>query len=116
MESELGLVLHDQQADLSFLLGRAALMQGASGQLVAGIVARMFAEQQGRSARHDIQTLMTSVFALLSQESALLKTAFDALSPKARQMLAIEAAEEFTRLAGPYELEVLPTQNEGARQ
>ena len=155
MESELGIVLHEQQGVLSFLLSRVALVQGAerqlafealaralfahlsvlrsvllpkagdgefsrqtaaSGQLVAGIVARTLVEQQGVGARHDIQTLMTSVLALLAQESTLLKTAFAALSPEARQALAIEAADEFTRLAGPYEFEELPTRNERARQ
>jgi len=147
MESELGMVLHEQQAVLSFLMSRVALVQGAerrlafdalaqalfahlsvlrsvllpnagdrefsrrtaaSGQLVAGIVAKAIIEQQGVGAKHDIQTLMTSVLALLSQESTLLKTAFGALSPEAQRMLATEAAEEFTRLAGPYELEELP--------
>jgi hypothetical protein len=147
MESELGMVLHEQQAVLSFLLSRVALVQGAerrlafdalaralfahlsvlrsvllpnagdqefsrqtaaSGQLVAGIVAKTIVEQQGVGAKHDIQMLMTSVLSLLSQESALLKTAFGALSPEAQQALATEAAEEFARLAGPYELEELP--------
>src|SRR5690242_16574731 len=114
MESELGVVLHEQQAVLSLLLSRVALVQGAdrrvafdtlaralfahlsvlrsvllpnagdrefaqrtaaSGQLVAGIVARTIVEQQGVGVKHDIQTLMSSVLSLLSQENALLKTA-----------------------------------------
>jgi hypothetical protein len=147
MESELGTVLHEQQAVLSLLLSRVALVRGserrlafdalaralfahlsvlrsvllpnagdrefcrqtgASGRLVAGIVARTIVEQQGFGAKHDIQTLMTSVLSLLSQESALVKTAFDNLSPEAQRALAIEADAEFTRLAGPYELEELP--------
>lgn len=155
MKSELGIVLHEQQGVLSFLLSRVALVQGAerqlafealaralfahlsvlrsvllphagdgefarqtaaSGQLVAGIVARTLVEQRGAGARHDIQTLMTAVLALLSQESALLKTAFDALSPEAQRALAVEAADEFALLAGPYEFDELPAQNEGAWQ
>jgi hypothetical protein len=80
----------------------------ASGQLVAGIAARTIVEQQGLGAKHDIQTLMTSVLSLLSQESALAKTAFDNLPAEAQRTLAIEADAEFARLAGPYELEELP--------
>ena len=139
MESELGTVLHEQQAVLSFLLSRVALVQGAerrlafdalaqalfahlsvlrsvllpnagdrevservaaSGQLVAGIVARTIVEQQGARVNNDIQTLMTSVLSLLSQESALLKTAFGTLSPEAQRTLATAADEEFTQLGG----------------
>jgi len=155
MGSELGRVLHEQQAVLSLLLSRVALVQGAerrrafdtlvralfahlsvlrsvllpnagdrefsrqtaaSGQLVAGIAARTIVEQRGVGASHDIQTLMTSVLSLLTQERALAKTAFDNLSAEAQRTLAIEADTEFTRLAGPYEFEELPAQNEGARQ
>ena len=155
METELGVVLHEQQAVLSLLLSRVALVQGTerrlafealaralfahlsvlrsvllpnagdrefsrqtavSGQLVAGIVARTIIEQQGVGAKHDIQTLMTSVLSLLSQESALAKTAFDNLSPEAQRSLATEADAEFMRLAGPCELEELPAQDEGERQ
>ena len=147
MESELSMVLHEQQAVLSFFMSRVALVQGAerrlafealvralfahlsvlrsillpnagdqefsrqiaaSGQLVAGIVAKTIIEQQGVGVKHDIQMLMTSVLSLLSQESALLKTAFGALAPETQRALATEAAEEFARLAGPYELEELP--------
>ena len=155
METELGMVLHEQQAVLSLLLSRVALVQGterrlafealaralfahlsvlrsvllpnagdrkfsrqtaASGQVVADIVARTIIEQQGVGARHDIQTLMTSVLSLLSQECALSKTAFDNLSPEAQRSLATEADAEFTRLAGPCEFEELPAQDEGERQ
>jgi len=155
MEYELGMVWHEQQAVLSFLLSRVALVRGkerqlafealaralfahlsvlrsvllpnagdrefsrqtaVSGQLVAGIVARTLVEQQGVDAKHDIQTLMTSVLALLSQESALAKTAFDNLPAETQRMLAIEADAEFTRLAGAYELEELQAQKEGAQQ
>jgi len=147
MESELGMVLHEQQAVLSSLMSRVALVQGAerrrafdalaqalfahlsvlrsvllpsagdhefsrqtaaTGQLVAGIVAKALVEQQGIGTKHDIQTLMTSVLSLLSHESALLKTAFIALTPEAQRALAAKVAEEFARLAGPYELEELP--------
>jgi hypothetical protein len=147
MESELDMVVHEQQAVLSQLLTRVALVQGTerrlafdalaralfahlavlrsvllpnagdrefsrrtaeSGQLVAGIVARTIVEQQGVGPKHDIQALMTSVLSLLSQESALLKTAFDNLSLEAQRTLATEADAEFSRLAGPYELEELP--------
>lgn len=151
MEPELGMVLHEQQAVLSLLLSRVALVQGterrqafdalaralfahlsvlrsvllpnagdrefsrrtaASGQLVAGIIARTLVEQQGVGAKHDIQTLMTAVLSLLSQESALSKTAFDNLSPEAQRALASQADAEFTRLAGPFELEELPAHSD----
>lgn len=85
----------------------------ANGRLVAGIVARTIVEQQGVGANHDIQTLMTSVLSLLSQESALLKTAFGALSPQAQRTLAVEAEEEFTRLRGPHDFEELPAHLDG---
>ena len=154
MESELDTVMHEQQAAVSFLLSRAALVQdsterqtafevlarvlfahlsvlnsallpnagepelsrrtAATSQLVAETVIKTIVEQQGVGARHDIQMLMTSVLALLSQESALLRTAFDNLSPEARQTLAIQAEEEFLRLAGPYGREELPVQDEEA--
>ena len=155
MEYELGMVWHEQQAVLSFLLSRVALVRGkerqlafealaralfahlsvlrsvllpnagdreisrqtaVSGQLVAGIVASTLVEQHGVGAKHDIQTLMTSVLSLLSQESALAKTAFDNLPAETQRMLAIEADAEFTRLAGAYELEELQAQKEGAQQ
>jgi len=146
MESELVIVLREQQAVLSFLLSRVALAHGverrlafealaralfahlsvlrsllpntgdtefsrqtaASGRIVAEVMAKTIVEQQGVGASHDIQALMTSVLALLSQEGALLKTAFGALSQEVQQTLAVEADEEFTRLAGPYEFEELP--------
>ena len=155
MESELDTVMHEQQAALSFLLSRAALVQGTerrtafeelarvifahlsvlksallpnaddpeiatrtaeTSRLVAGIVVKTIIEQQGVGAKHDIQMLMTSVLALLSLESALLKTAFHKLSPEARDALAVQAEEEFVRLAGPYGLEELPVQDEEAHQ
>jgi len=151
MESELGMVLHEQHAVLSLLLSRVALVQGserrqafdalaralfahlsvlravllpnagdrefsrrtaASAQLVADIVATTLVEQQGVGAKHDIQTLMTAVLALLSQESVLSKTAFDNLSPEAQRALAGQADAEFARLAGPYEFEELPAHSD----
>jgi hypothetical protein len=151
MESELGVVLREQQAVVSLLLSRVALVDGnerrvafealarvlfahlsvwksvllpkagdadlaqqaaASGRRVAGIVARTIVEQQGIGARHDIQTLMSSVLSLLSQESALLKTAFGVLPRELQRSLAVEAEEEFMRLAEPYELGELPSPQE----
>jgi len=140
MESELGIVLREQQAVVSFLLSRVALAAGeerrlafealaralfahlsvlrsvllpnagdtefsrqaaASARLVAGLVARTIVEQRGVGPDHDIQALMSSVLALLAQESALLKIGFGALPPQVQLSLAAEAEEEFTRLAGP---------------
>jgi len=151
MESELGIVLREQQAVLSYLLSRVALAQGdarrlafaalaralfahlsvlrsillpkvvdtdfsrqiaAGGRLLAEIVARTIVEQRGVGT-NNIQTLMTSVLSLLSQESTLSDTAFGALSPQAQRMLAVEAEEEFIRLVGPYDLEEFPAHVDG---
>jgi hypothetical protein len=148
MESELGIVLREQQAVLSFLMSRVALVDGkerrlafevlaralfahlsewrsvllpkagdtelarqtaASGRLVAGIVAGTFVEQQGVGASTNIQTLMTSVLFLFSQESTLLKTVFSALPRPIQLALAVEAEQEFIRVAGSYDLDESPT-------
>ena len=152
MESELGIVLREQQAVLSYLLSRVALAQGdarrlafaalaralyahlsvlrsillpkvgdtefsrqiaAGGRILAEIVAKTIVEQRGVGTNNDIQTLMSSVLSLLSQESTLSDTTLGALSPQAQRMLAVEAEEEFIRLVGPYDLEDLPAHVDG---
>jgi hypothetical protein len=151
MESELGIVLREQQAFLSQLLTRVALVDGekrrtafealalallahlsewrsvllpvagntelaqqaaASGRMVARIVARTRVDQQGPGANNDIQTLITSVLSLLSQESTLLRTTFSALPRPVQRALAAEAEHEFLRLGGSVELDELRTQLE----
>ena len=148
MESELGIVMREQQAFLSLLLTRVASVKGeerrtafealarallahlsewrlvllpiaddtelaqqaaASGRLVAGIVARSRVDQQGVGANNHIQTLMTSVLSLLSQERTLLRTTFSALPRPVQLALAVEAEHEFIRLGGTAEFDELRT-------
>lgn len=104
--------LTDWQSLLLPMAGDTELAQqvAASGRLTAEIVARTRIEQQSVTANNDIQTLMSSVLSLLSQESALLKGTFSALPHPVqlalagdieRELIRAGVTAEFDRLGSP---------------
>ncbi|MEP6876673.1 MAG: hypothetical protein ABI887_20130, partial [Burkholderiales bacterium] len=101
--------LADWQSILLPMAGDTELAQqvAASGRLTAEIVTKTRIDQQSVTANNDIQTLMSSVLSLLSQENALLKGTFSALPHAVQLALAGAAERELVRAGVTAEFDLL---------